>query len=416
MYDLLNALTPHILSLRNDPLDYDGLTLQLSQAVKPHIHQLIDLASDKQETAELIANRLMPILQSLASSPAAIDTEGLISEITATVNRITAPFDTHSIKEQVADLVVERLDSRFAVRDNSLNLDGLSTSIVNTLAPVSDHIVGVNQRLDSLLTEHRDSVNIIKADVEEREKARIVALEGLDTQLQSIAEHISKVQTSVTAQRDALSALDRISIIEASLAAVSASQTSVVGDNEDAVSSSSRQLLDLHAESKEMLSTLIQSFDTKQAELQSLLASTQDSSQEVTKLTSANADLQVQLVKARSAHGQVRVEKENLTQKLRASEKEREELRAKIDDLQSSSLSKATEQDIIEARMAEQERAMQSALGRLTNADVTTQIQNERIAELEKANRELSLEKQQLKGKVCDFPSKSFWSLRFPVG
>ncbi|KLO11282.1 hypothetical protein SCHPADRAFT_479122 [Schizopora paradoxa] len=398
VYDLLNALTPQILSLRTEPLDYDGLTLQLSQAVKPHIHQLIDLASDKQETAELIANRLMPILQSLASSPAIIDTENLISEITATVNRIIAPFDTHSIKEQVADLVVERLDSRLAVRDNSLNLDGLSTAIVGTLAPVSEQVAGVTQRLDSLLSEHRDSMSRMKTDVEDREKARSSDVETLDSRMQSIADNVSKVHASVTEQRDLLSALDRISVIETSLATITSAQTSA-GAKDDALLSS-HQLLDLQTESKELLSSLAQSLETKHAEVQSLLASGRDSSQEMAKLTNANADLQIQVVKARSAHGTIRVEKDNLAQKLRFTEKDRDEFRMKFEELQSLSLSKASEQAVLEARLAEQERAMKSTLERLTNADISSQSQNDRIAELEKANRELSLEKQQLKGKV----------------
>jgi hypothetical protein len=44
---LLENLTPILTSLRSEPVDYEFLTDQLTQAVKPHISQLIDLASDK---------------------------------------------------------------------------------------------------------------------------------------------------------------------------------------------------------------------------------------------------------------------------------------------------------------------------------------------------------------------------------
>ncbi|OAV91832.1 hypothetical protein PTTG_27865 [Puccinia triticina 1-1 BBBD Race 1] len=46
-------------------LDLDELTSKLSEAVKPQIGQLIDLASDKSETAELILKQLMPCFTQL---------------------------------------------------------------------------------------------------------------------------------------------------------------------------------------------------------------------------------------------------------------------------------------------------------------------------------------------------------------
>jgi hypothetical protein len=44
---LLENLTPILTSLRSEPVDYEFLTDQLTQAVILHISQLIDLASDK---------------------------------------------------------------------------------------------------------------------------------------------------------------------------------------------------------------------------------------------------------------------------------------------------------------------------------------------------------------------------------
>ena len=66
--DIVSALSPQLASLRADPIDYEGLTAQLSQAVKPHISQLIDLASDKRETAGLIVDKLVPLLPTKADT------------------------------------------------------------------------------------------------------------------------------------------------------------------------------------------------------------------------------------------------------------------------------------------------------------------------------------------------------------
>ncbi|GBE89181.1 hypothetical protein SCP_1502060 [Sparassis crispa] len=52
-------------SVTPEPIDYEGLTAQLTQAVKPHISQLIDFAPDKRGTAGLIVDSFIPILRSL---------------------------------------------------------------------------------------------------------------------------------------------------------------------------------------------------------------------------------------------------------------------------------------------------------------------------------------------------------------
>ncbi|GBE87518.1 hypothetical protein SCP_1101950 [Sparassis crispa] len=52
-------------SVTPEPIDYEGLTTQLTQAVKPHISQLIDFAPDKRGTAGLIVDSFIPILHSL---------------------------------------------------------------------------------------------------------------------------------------------------------------------------------------------------------------------------------------------------------------------------------------------------------------------------------------------------------------
>jgi len=91
---VVNALSPAIAATRLDPIDYDSLTDKLAQAVKPHISQLIDLTSDKRETAGLIVDRILPLLP--PQTP--IDVSALTLELTAEVRRAIAPIDAYEIR------------------------------------------------------------------------------------------------------------------------------------------------------------------------------------------------------------------------------------------------------------------------------------------------------------------------------
>ncbi|KAL6297730.1 hypothetical protein BKA93DRAFT_883195, partial [Sparassis latifolia] len=70
--------------------------------------------------------RLIPILPFLHAQTPPFDTETIVGRLTTEVRKIVAPLDAHEIKEQVSDLVVERLDSRLGVRDKAFNVDVLS--------------------------------------------------------------------------------------------------------------------------------------------------------------------------------------------------------------------------------------------------------------------------------------------------
>lgn len=113
-----------------------------------------------------------------------------------------------------------------------------------------------------------------------------------------------------------------------------------------------------------------------------------------------SAELQVQLAKARGAHGQVRVEKDMLAERLRAAESERDRLFSKMEDLQESVSSKSTEVVAAEAKNTELEEALARALERLKAADVQSQTDSQHIAQLEVVNRDLGIEKQQLRSQV----------------
>jgi chromosome segregation ATPase len=121
---------------------------------------------------------------------------------------------------------------------------------------------------------------------------------------------------------------------------------------------------------------------------------------EIRRLKTQNAEIQVQLAKARGAHGQVRVEKDNLVEKIGIVESDRDRYRSQLEELQSSFAAQATNTAAVESRNSELEEALSQALAGLKASDVSAQTYQERITELEKANRELTLQNQSLKSKV----------------
>ncbi|THH09411.1 hypothetical protein EW145_g2020 [Phellinidium pouzarii] len=401
IFDLLSALGPQLAVLRSDPIDYEDLTMQLTQAVKPHISQLIDLASDKRETAELIANRLMPILQSIASTPTVFDTGNLITEMTATINRAIAPVDTHMIKEQVADLVVERLDSRLAVRDNDIavNFDGMKSKLTDAISPLLVHFDGLSEVIDTLSRGQTD-LSMKSFDFISKQSDAVKDISRVAEKLGGVAETVDLVQSLLLQQQEIEKSRNQhLERIETSVESISSTHTDFVGEKEE-IMSISKQLLNELTPIPDSVSCALSAYGTKQAEFMSRMQSAQDMSQELRRLTTTNVDLQAQLVKARGLHGQVRVEKDNLNAKVITAESERDRLREKFEEMQAAALVQAAEFAALETRNAEQERAMHTALDRLKISDVNAQTQQERIAELEKTNRELTLEKHQLKLKV----------------
>lgn len=157
--DLSALLLPRITALRPDPIDMDTMTRQLSEAVKPHISQLIDLASDKKETAILITQQLSPILHSLA--PPRLDLTAIASQLAMDVVRLAPPTDPHVLKEEVADLVIERLDARLANRDATFNPELIASRVAKIVGPLSDlakipspeSVEALNARQDNLFSQ-----------------------------------------------------------------------------------------------------------------------------------------------------------------------------------------------------------------------------------------------------------------------
>ncbi|TCD62819.1 hypothetical protein EIP91_006385 [Steccherinum ochraceum] len=403
--DVIAGLTPHLAAMRSEPIDYEGLTMQLTQAVKPHISQLIDLASDKRETASLIVDRLIPILPTMQSSPT-FDSDDMVGRLVAEVRKIVAPLDTHEIKEQVSDLVVERLDSRLAVRDKAFNVelvtDKVTESLKTLLAPVNELKASVDAiknasvaapatapTLDlSSLTSLRQSVLDLLSDLPDRLVAATDALGGARADLKSQQDRLAKEDPTTKVVQQ----------IDVRLAEVADEQQKLVNQNAEFSEFCQDIIKHINTLPEAMLEATKVLHDAH-ADIIERDTSAKDSD-EIRRLMATNSELSSQLAKARGAHGQVRVEKDMLSDRLRAAESERERMRDQVEQMQETVTTKSADAAAMEARNHELEEALAQALERIKSSDVTAQTHLDRISHLENTVQVLGDEKYQFKAKA----------------
>lgn len=408
--DLKSILGPMIASLRAEAVDYDILTQRLSQAVKPHISQLIDLASDKRETATLIVDSIIPLLPSTRSSPV-LETKAIAMQLTSEIRKAIAPIDAHEIKEQVADLVVERLDSRLAVRDKTFNVENVATKIsdelLHSLEPTRQVLTVVSDLIDG-----QKALTTQNGDLATSQRHVLTLLSDLPSKFAVVTEAID------IAKGELLSRSDMINKGAASNGSTSRieSMADHLTTGQKAISLQTNQLLSLNQDILSRLSALPEALSTATGVLQNAhaeFASSRDASKhdldEIRRLKTQNAEIQVQLAKARGAHGQVRVEKDNLVEKIGIVESDRDRYRSQLEDLQTSSAAQAIHTATVKSRNSELEEALSQALARLKASDVAAQTHQERITELEKANHEYTIQNQSMRTKVriaviCHFP------------
>ncbi|TRM62921.1 hypothetical protein BD626DRAFT_557808 [Schizophyllum amplum] len=406
--DIVSALKPMLDSLHREPVDYDLLTNQLTQAVKPHIAQLIDLASDKRETAGLIVDRLVPILPKIAASQPPIDVDALTLQLVTEVRRAIAPIDAFEIKEQVADLVVERLDSRLATRDK--HMDGVVGKvreiIASSLAPVSQ----VTSTLTAL-EEGQRLLSTKQTDFTASQKHANELVSQLPQQLKAAMDAfgstVRELQAKSDIRADPVLPDENLLAIKATLEKIEASASSNV---------SKEQVLAQQREFAEKLNALPESFAAATNVLQAAHAefalTREQNRREMDDLRKAVTEAQVQVAKARGAHGQVRVEKDVLSEKLGVMEADRNRLQEQVKTLQSSATIKVSEATAMEARNKELEDALAKALARLQTSDVAATADKDRIAQLEKANRDLEAEKQTMQKQLNKLETKSALAVR----
>ncbi|KAH9053318.1 hypothetical protein EDB87DRAFT_1652018 [Lactarius vividus] len=399
--DLRAGLVPHIAATRAEPIDYDVLTEQLSQAVKPHISQLIDLASDKRETAGLIVDRLVPMLpQIFPPAGSNFDVPAVVAQVAAEIRRIIAPLDPHEIKEQVSGLVVERLDSRLATRDRVL--DGLQSKLVdgfdNVLEPVKEVVSRVEELSkgqEALSLQTRDLAAAASHNASDLLSTMPELLAGATEPLRSMLADL--ISTGPMSGKGLPSPEDFLRI---------GSTVENLSTGQQTLQDKASELLALH---QDVLSRLIGLPDSMAASIKAaqlahaeLLSHTVTKAdfEEVRSMMEANSDLQIQLAKARAQYGAARAEKDIMLERISSAEAERDQLRLKVDEIQALMLLRATDAATSQARTTELEEALSQSLARLKTSDVTIESQQERLLELEKLNRELNADKQALVSKA----------------
>ncbi|KAJ7051236.1 hypothetical protein C8F01DRAFT_1340834 [Mycena amicta] len=393
---LMSALAPILNSLHPEAVDYDYLTDKLTQAVKPHISQLIDLASDKRETAGLIVERILPLLPAATlSNNTTIDTDAIAHQLTAEVRRAIAPIDAFEIKEQVADLVVERIDSRLAVRDRTFNPDAMASKVTDGVSRLLQPMDHLSTHLTSLVDSHKFLAS---------QQAAIVSSH------KEVSDFIFDLPRTLNDALDAMKAAKaangHVSVSAPPNEHVLAIKTVVdeLSGGQRSLASNTRELLSMHKEVLEQMNALPETLATATNILHGAhaeFALTRDANKrEMDEFRRNNTELQVQVAKARGAHGQIRVEKEVVVEKLAIVEGDRDRLRAQLKEVQVSAAANAATLSTVEARNTELEDALAKALARLQASDATHQANQERILELEKVSREATSEKATLKAKV----------------
>ncbi|EIW65282.1 uncharacterized protein TRAVEDRAFT_68801 [Trametes versicolor FP-101664 SS1] len=397
--ELLQTLLPHISALRADPVDYDVLTGRLAQAVKPHISQLIDLASDKRETANLIVNQLVPILPSLQPN---INLDAVVGRLTSELRSIVGPLDPHEMKEQVSDLVVERLDSRLAVRDRALNVDTMSERVVENVRVLLAPLADMQRKIEELATVQPAQVIAPQLDTASLRQDILGVLSDLPQRLVAATEALGSAQTEFKVRADRVDkdsgSIKALQNVEAAISSVANDHKKLVSQNQE-FSEFCNDIIKHINSLPEAMVEATKVLQNAHADFASRDTSQKDS-EEIRRLMATTAELQVQLAKARGAHGQVRVEKDMLSERVKVAESERERLHSRVETLQNSVSNKAAEAAALEAKNIELEEALNRALDRIKAADVQAQSQQERLSELEKARHEVMLEKHQFKAKM----------------
>ncbi|KAF8139758.1 hypothetical protein EV363DRAFT_1497627 [Boletus edulis] len=400
--EILTALSPHLQALRQETVDYDVLTARLSQAVKPNIEQLIDLAADKRETAGLIVDSLLPMLP----SPSSLDTDTLISQITSEVRRVIAPIDAHEIKEQVADLVVERLDARLTNRDKAFNADSISSKVVESVLGGLESFKDVVPKLDTLAAS-QEFLSTKNDDLAAKHADLATLISSLPSHLEDLKRAVEATRTTSTEPSQSATSetteavLSNLRLLQTTIEGIASGQNSILVQKDDlvALQDSFHQVLTDRLDAlPDTLNAAVTVLQNAHAEFAVSRDAAKCDAEEIRKLKAANNDLQVQLAKARGAHGQVRVEKDNLSERLKDIENDRDSLRAQVEELQTT----ASEVSAVELRNSELEDALSQSLARLKTSDVAAQTNQEHITELEKVNRDAVAEQQALKAQFGD--------------
>ena len=372
VHDIRTALVPHIAATRAEPLDYDLLTEQLSLAIKPHISDLIDLASDKRETSCFLVDRLIPSIQKLFP-PACIDVPAVVAQIAAEIRRFVAPLDPHEMKEQVSGLVVERLHSRLATHDGVLGaLQNKLTQFDNVLEPVKEAVSRVAE-----LSKGQEALSMQTRDL-------LAASHNTNNLLSTMPELLAGATEPLRTMM-----ADLISIGPTSGKALPPSGNFLrFGSTVGSLSSCQQAIQDKASE-----------FFAPHLHVHSRLPYVPDSiaaSITATPLAHTESFREVQQTGACAQYDAARPEAAIGPERICSVESELDQLRAKVNEIQATMLLRTTEATTSQARTL----GLSQPLRRLQMSGVTTEGLQERILELEELNRKLNAEKQALVSKA----------------
>ncbi|KAF9032191.1 hypothetical protein BJ165DRAFT_1535149 [Panaeolus papilionaceus] len=295
---------------------------------------------------------------------------------------------------QVADLVVERLDSRLAVRDKAFNVDVVTSRVTESV-----------EGLLKSLYEMPAALNTVFAAQEEVEKAqnRFTASQAELKDAEHILQKFDQLQAVSAPEPDS-----NVLIVKEVVEKLAVEQHKLAQQSDETVSHN-KAVMDKLAALPDSFKDVTTSL---QAGLMELITSRDATKCELEELRKTNTENQVQVAKARGAHGQVRVEKDVLAKKLGIVEGDRDRLRAQVKDLWKTTSDKVKDISALEVKYATLEAALSKAPERLQDSDVAATQDKQKIANLEKANRELLEEKQGLNIRVESFEAEVKFAFR----
>jgi hypothetical protein len=399
VHDLRAGLVPHIAATRIEPLDYDLLTDQLSQAVKPHISQLISLASDKRETAAFLVDKLIPVFQNIFPSAGSnIDVPAVVAQIVAEIRRVVAPLDPHEMKEQVSRLVVERLHSRLATRDHVLDtLQNKLPQFDTVLEPVNE----VSQRVAEL-SKGQEALFMQTRDL-------VAATHNTTDILSTIPELLASATEPLRTMLADLISAPGVGLSSPDFLRFSSSVESL-SIGQQALQRNTSEFLTMHQDFPSRLvghpNSAVTSTEAAQFADAELLAHSikKEDFEEVRGMVATNSGLQVQLAKAHAQYGATRAEKDIMLQRIASTESELDQLRAKVNQVQAVMLLRAPDAATSQALPIEPPPALSHSSAQLKTLDESQQGRSLELEQLKLLNQELNADNLALVSKASTFP------------
>ncbi|KAH7104278.1 hypothetical protein BKA62DRAFT_501365 [Auriculariales sp. MPI-PUGE-AT-0066] len=409
------AVNARLDELRQPQINVDVLTNQLVHAVKPNIAQLIDLASDKKETAILITKQLAPMVEKMLLASQALDTDSVAAQLAAEISRIVPPVDQHTLKEQVSDLVVERLDSRLAVRERANNntdaivakvLEGVSQSL-QPVAGVREAIQRLTESQTSLISQ-TDALLVSHGDY-------LSHVSNIPTSVHSVSEALAGLRQEVIALKDKRPE-DKVSPAVANLAA----QVQHISLQLDSRGGAQDKLQTVYEDVQRRVTMLPGLLRSSVEELRESFAevaasaptSRPEQEEELRALLIAKTDAETQLQRLQAANGQLGYEKESLADRLATMEAENRLLRSQLEEQRTSTHERDIKMAKADARVNELQDNLTNALSRLQSSESDAQATYSRLSDLDGQVRELTSERHQLRSKVDSLQLEVSWAGR----